>query len=542
MTIFSRWLGSYFKLPPAQTRKVLLTEDIEVPAKDGIILLTDHYQPKKIPNAPVILVRTPYGRKSFFGVLYGRLVAERGYQVVIQSCRGTFGSGGEFFPYKNEREDGLATIEWMKKQDWYPGLFATIGGSYMGFTQWAIAADAGPDLKALTPAITASEFYNMAYPNGSFSFQSRLDWVINIATQEELNRFQRSANDKKLQEAYNHLPLNEIPKIYFNKDIPYWELFLDNQKNFDLWESIGVHKKIFQITTPISMSTGWFDIFLPWQLKDYRTLCNNGNKPYMTIGPWAHSQPRGLGNSVKDSLAWFDKHLKDSAQNLRSAPVKLFIMGANEWREFQEYPPGNTETVSWYLHEHNQLSLELPVDAAADTYTYNPADPTPNIGGTLLMKNAGSRDNKILESREDVLIYTGPVLNTPIEVIGSVSMVLYCKSSLEYTDFFARLCDVDKKGVSRNICDGITRLTPKSKKDTGEDIKMITFDLWPTAYHFKVGHKIRVQISSGAHPRFFRNLGVAESLSTATEMKQATQSVYHDSIHPSHIKLDCMKI
>ncbi len=541
MTIISRLVGFYFKLPSVQTRKVLVEEDIQVPTKNGIQLLTDHYRPKDTEKAPLILVRTPYGRKGYFGLFYGRLVAERGYQVIIQSCRGTFGSGGEFFPYKYEKEDGLATVEWMRSQEWYPGSFATIGGSYMGFTQWAIANEVGPELQAITPAITATEFHSMAYPQGSFSFQSRLDWVISIATQEESGRFGKSNNDKKLQQAYQHLPLVEIPEKFFNKKIPFWELFLDQEKNYEFWESVGVHKDLTKMSKPVAMSTGWYDIFLPWQLKDYQTLCENGNQPYLTIGPWAHSQMGGLFSSLKESLAWFEKHLKQKPEKVRKTPVNLFIMGANVWREFEEYPPANTEIKEWFLQPNNKISLYKSDDSEPDTYVYNPSDPTPNVGGTLLMKDAGPKDNKLLESRSDVLVYSSSIIDKPIEVIGPVMAVLYVKSSLEYTDFFVRLCDVDKKGKSLNICDGIIRLSPKVVNEIKDDIKMITINLWPTAYQFKAGHKIRVQISSGAHPRFLRNLGVADPISTATQLKQAHQSVYHDKLHSSHIKLNYLK-
>ncbi len=536
MTLFSRILGRYLKLSPVLTRKISCIEDIKVPSKDGNILLTDYYFPKNIEKAPVILVRTPYGRKGFFGLLYGRLVAERGYQVLVQSCRGTFGSGGEFFPYKFEKDDGLATIEWMKKQEWYPGSFATLGGSYMGFTQYAIANDAGPDLKAITPAITASEFHSMTYPNGSFSFQSRLDWVISIATQEELSRFQRNKNKTKLEAAYNHVPIQEIPEKFFGKSIPYWSMFLDPQKNHDFWEEIGAHKTLGNLSMPICMPTGWYDIFLPWQIADYQTLCSRGSQPYLTIGPWSHSQIKGLGNSVRESIRWFNAFLKNEKDLLPKLPVKLFIIGLNEWREFEEYPPKNTQLRAWYFHPDKGLSLKDPIDSEPDNYIYNPADPTPNIGGSLLFDNAGPQNNNKLELRADVITYSSEILKTPIEIIGPVKAILYVKSSRNTADFFVRLCDVDKKGNSKNVCDGIIHLDSGPALTDSKGMK-IEFNLWPTAYHFEIGHMIRVQISSGSHPRFLRNLGSNEPIATAVTIKKAHQSIFHDPEHPSCILL-----
>lgn len=536
MTIFSRFLGSYFKLPPVATRKVIVEEDIKVPAKDGITLLTDHYIPKNFVNAPVILVRTPYGRKNVFGLLYGRLVAERGYQVLVQSCRGTFGSGGEFFPYKFEKADGLATVEWMKKQKWYTGSYSTLGGSYMGFTQYTIATEEeeDSDLKAITPAITASEFHSMAYPNGSFSFQSRLDWVISIATQEKMSRFQRNKNNSQLKEVYNHLPLEEIPEKFFGKTIPYWNLFLDEDKNHEFWETTGEHKKIDQLAIPICMATGWYDIFLPWQLIDYQNLCSTADQPYLTIGPWSHSQIKGLGNSIRESITWFNAFLKHDKGGLPKKPVRLFIMGLNKWQEFDEYPPKNASTQAWYLQKGHSLSLDEPEDSEPEEYTYDPADPTPNVGGTLLFDKAGPQNNKKLESRSDVLTFTSDFFKTPYQIIGPVKAILYVKSSLETADFFVRLCDVDKKGTSKNICDGIIHLSsePRLKDDQGLKIE---FDIWPTAFQFVIGHKMRIQVSSGAHPRFIRNLGTNEPLATAKTMVKAHQTIFHDSNRPSHI-------
>ena len=541
MTLFSRLLGFFLKLPPVQSRKVILIEDIIIPAKDGITLLTDHYFPKKIKNAPVILVRTPYGRKSFFGVLYGRLVAERGYQVLVQSCRGTFGSGGEFFPYKYEQDDGLATIAWMKQQDWFQGLFATLGGSYMGLTQWAIATKAGPELKTIAPTITASEFNSMAYPNGSFSFQSRLDWVVGIITQEKSSRSQRAKSNKQLEQAYNYLPLINIPEVFFNEKVPYWNLFLDKEKNAEFWDTICIHKEISKVTVPVCMVSGWYDIFLPWQLQDYRTLCDNGNQPYLTIGPWSHSQMSGLGAGLRESISWFNYFLKNSSNNHRNNPVRIFVMGVNIWREFQQFPPSNATFQTWFLHPEGKLSTSNPIDSPPDEYDYEPHNPTPNVGGTLLRSGAGSQKNNELESRKDVLIYSSEPLNSVIEIVGYMSVELYVNSSLDYTDFFARLCVVDRKGNSINICDNIIRLQPENFQQKINESLKINFNLWPTAFHFKKGQKIRLQVSSGAHPRFVRNLGTSEPLATATDMKSAHQTIFHDTIHPSSLKLSILR-
>ena len=218
--------------------------------------------------------------------------------------------------------------------------------------------------------------------------------------------------------------------------------------------------------------------------------------------------------------------------------MQLFVMGENTWRHFADWPPP-ARSERWYLQANGELAPTMPLASEPDRYQYNPADPTPAVGGNSLgaPKHMGPKDNRVLEARPDVLVYTSAVLAQDMEVIGPVSAELYVRSSLEYTDFFARLCVVEESGKSINLCDGILRLTAGSIPPEPDGSLHISIEVWPTAYHFRKGQRIRVQVSSGAHPRFVRNTGSGEPLATGTKLFVAEQSVYHDPEHPSAVVL-----
>ncbi|MFX0210828.1 MAG: CocE/NonD family hydrolase, partial [Candidatus Hodarchaeota archaeon] len=274
---------------------------------------------------------------------------------------------------------------------------------------------------------------------------------------------------------------------------------------------------------------------------DYAALREAGRQPFLTIGPWVHDDIGVMIAGVREAIPWFHAHLRGDRSKLREEPVKLFIMGANEWRNYLDWPPLGSQLQRWNIQPNSGLSPETPIESEPDHYRYDPNDPTPAVGGTMMGSNSGPTKNNDLESRSDVLVYTSAKRDQDLEVIGPIQAELYVHSSLEYTDFFARLCDVNPSGKSINICDGILRLTPgKYKVESDGSIKII-INLWPTAYRFLRTHRLRLQVSSGAHPRFVRNFGTGEPLATATKLIIAEQSVYHDPSHPSAIILPVMK-
>ncbi|EPX58626.1 X-Pro dipeptidyl-peptidase-like protein [Cystobacter fuscus DSM 2262] len=544
MTVASRVLSRLLELPPADTHDVIVERDLEVPMPDGVKLLADRYVPRGGDRLPTLLVRSPYGRGSFFGLQFGRLFAERGFQVLIQSVRGTFGSGGRFDPFRDERADGLATLEWMKRQDWFSGEFATLGPSYLGLVQWALARDAGPTLKAMAVHETASQFRGQTYAGGAFSLDTVLSWVHLVRTQEKAGLggvLARLGAARKLKPLLRHLPLNEVDTLAVGERVAFYQDWLEHDAEGDpWWNPADFSGSVSEVTAPVHLIGGWYDIFLPWQVNDYAALRQAGRTPYLTIGPWTHVAPAGMAVAARESLVWLKAHLKGERHLLREAPVRVFVMGANTWRDFSEWPPPGARPQRWHLQAGRGLSPATPEASEPDRYRYDPADPTPTVGGALLTREAGPRDNHELESRPDILTYTSTPLDKDLEVIGPVRAELFVRSSLAHTDFFARLCDVDGSGKSINICDGLLRLVPGRPAPEPDGTLRVTLELWPTAHRFLAGHRLRLQVSSGAHPRYARNTGSGEPLATAKTLVAADQSVFHDPAHPSALVLPVM--
>nr|QKW93606.1 X-pro dipeptidyl-peptidase [Cystobacter sp.] len=544
MTIASRVLARLLEFPPADTHDVTVERDIEVPMPDGVKLLTDRYAPRCGGKLPTLLVRSPYGRRGFFGLQFGRLFAERGFQVLVQSVRGTFGSGGQLDPFRNERADGLATIEWMKKQDWFSGELATHGPSYLGFVQWALARDAGPALKAMVAHVTASQFRDQTYAGGAYSLDTTLSWVHLVRTQEKSGLaavLARLGAARKLKPLHQHLPLNEVDALAVGERVPFFQDWLEHDAPGDpWWNPADFSGSVSEVTAPVHLLGGWYDIFLPWQMNDYAALRRAGHAPFLTIGPWTHAAPAGMAAATRESLVWLKAHLKGDRSQLREAPVRLFVMGANAWRDYSEWPPPGARPQRWHLQAGRGLSPATPPASEPDRFRYDPANPTPTVGGALLTNEAGPRDNRELETRPDILTYTSVPLERDLEVIGPVQAELFVRSSRQHTDFFARLCDVDPSGRSTNICDGLLRLVPGRPAPEPDGTSRVSIDLWPTAHRFLGGHRLRLQVSSGAHPRFARNTGSGEPLATAKTLVPADQSVFHDPAHPSALILPVM--
>jgi uncharacterized protein len=537
MTLASRFIERAMKLPPAPNRAVQVERDLRVPMPDGVELLTDRYVPSGDGRPPLVLVRSPYGRRGFWGLIFGRLLAERGFQVLIQSCRGTFGSGGTLDPF-DEHDDGLATVAWLREQPWYPGVFGTAGPSYLGMVQWAIAADAGPDLKAIAAQVTCSDFRAPFYAGGAFSLEMALVWVDQVAHQERRFAMARQSRaERKLRPLMDRLPLRDLDELATGRRVAYYQQWLtDTEPGDEYWKRRNFAGTLDRVTAPVSMVGGWHDFFLPAQLRDYAALRRAGREPYLTIGPWRHADQNAAAVWVADSVAWLRAHLTGDRSGLRAQPVRIFVTGAQEWRELAAWPPA-TQEQRWHLQASGALATAAPAPAEPDRYSYDPADPTPNLAGPVGLTGRARVDNRVLEARPDVLTYTSASLPDDLEVFGEVTADLFVRSSREHTDFFARLCEVDPAGASVNICDALLRLAPGSPQAAADGTIRVQFPLWPVAHRFRRGHRLRLQVSSGAHPRYARNTGSGEPLATATTLLTADQQVHHDPGHPSAIIL-----
>ena len=531
-----------------------MERDLVAAMADGATLLADRWVPGPgsvgaggVATAPIVLLRSPYGRHPL-GIV-GRLFAERGYQTVIQSCRGTFGSGGEWVPFRNERADGRDTLAWLAAQPWFSGRVATFGPSYLGLVQWAVCAEPPDFLLAMAPAVTATFFRDsVVYPSDVLALGTMLSWVHQVEHQE-LPRLRSLAAGARagrhLQPGFSTLPLSTADQRVVGRRVGFFQDWLAHDQPGDRWWD-PVDFRPFRLQgPPATFQAGWYDIFLAGQMADYSALRAAGREARITIGPWTHTSPGGLGASLRDALEFFDRHVRDAGSNTITGGgagkasddgkrVRLFVMGAKRWVDVADWPPPATPQ-RWHLHAGGRLDPAPPADAAPDRFRYDPADPTPSVGGASLeARQAGRKDQRTREGRDDVLVYTSAPLERDVTVAGPLAAHLHFRSSLTHTDVFVRLCVVDTRGRSYNVSDGIRRLGPD---DGGDGSAALRVEMTPTAITFRRGERIRLQVSSGAHPLFARNPGSGEPLASATTLRAADQEVLHDPAHPSAIEV-----
>ena len=532
------------KLPPAQN-KVRKQSDIRVMMPDGVSLATDVYVPMGDGRYPAILIRTPYGRSNPLSNISSVRIAERGYAVISQDCRGCGDSEGDFEPYVHEAEDGQTTIEWIAKQPWSDGQVGMWGQSYVGFVQWAAASTHTPYLKTIVPSITMAYLGYIAEEGYKLDRILRWLYILDALQNEDRSRWQNLARvlnselqDKIVSQGAAHLPLRTVDEAMLGQPVPFYRNWLAHPDRTDAyWQKADYRPQVSELALPTLHVAGWYDIFINGQLADYEAMRRAGQSPYLTIGPWTHMDFAVQWETLRQSLAWYDTYLKGKKGKLRAKPVRLYVMGADEWREYERWPPP-AQVQAYYLQESGRLTPTVPsAEDAPDHYVYDPAEPTPNVGGALLSRHAGSYDNRDLEARADVLTYTTAPLAEAVEIIGSIRLVLYVQSSLAYTDFIGRLCDVQVDGRSLNISDGYFGIEPGKGIEQEDGTLCIELKLSPTAYRFQPGHAIRLQVASGAHPRIARNLGTGGSLIAGTDMKKAEQTIFHDEKRPSALFL-----
>jgi putative CocE/NonD family hydrolase len=528
MSLMSYVLQRQQKLPEPQTRRLRVERNLRVPMRDGVDLLADRWSPREGGDGlPTALIRSPYGRSGLFAAMMARPLAERGYQVLIQSARGTFGSGGVMDPLRQEREDGLDTLDWVVKEPWFGEALVLIGASYMGMVQWAVADSLPPQVKAMIPVVTESALTREFLRADGRSLEVPLEWGAMVATQERpLALLRMNAQTKSTARALRTLPLSGFDVAAVGSRSQYVQDVLAHDAADPHWDRLDHTHRVAGTSVPVSSVAGWYDIFLPGQLRDFRILQDAGRTARLTVGPWTHTEPvaatsEALGFGLAYALG---------EQPAERASVRLFVMGQGEWRDFESWPPAGYEPQRFHLQAGGGLAADLPTESAPDAYRYDPADPTPAAGG-ISISSGGRVENGALEARPDVLTYTTEVLEEDVEVVGEVSAEVWFRSSLAHADVFVRLCDVDSEGRSFNVCDGLVTVTG------ADDLSQATVTLWPTAHRFTRGHRIRVQVSSGAFPRFARNTGTGEPLASATTLLSADQAVHHDPEHPSAVIL-----
>ncbi|SON62425.1 Cocaine esterase [Mycobacterium simulans] len=520
-TALGRWLG----LPRPSTRYTVA--QVRVPMRDGIALAADHYAPTTAEPVGTLLVRGPYGRKLPFSLVFARLYAARGYHVVVQSVRGTFGSAGEFEPMVNEAADGADTVEWLRQQPWFTGRFGTVGLSYLGFTQWALLQDPPPELSAAVITVGPHDFRASTWGTGSFAVNDFLSWSDLVAHQEDPVRLRAGIRQltapRRVKRALGQLPMGESARALLGAGAPWFESWVEHAEDDDpFWDRLRFPVALDRVQVPVLLISGWQDIFLGQTLQQYRHLRDRGVKVALTIGPWTHSQmlTKGLATSARESLDWLDTHLGGAPTLHRRSTVQIFVTGQG-WRYLPDWPP-QTDQCTLYLQPNGRLGQTAPTATPTRqppaTFRYDPADPTPTTGGPLLAPTGGYRDDSRLALRDDVLTFTGPTLTRDLYVYGNPVIELTHSSDNPNVDLFVRVSEVDARGRSRNVSDGYRRL--------GDAPEMVSIELDAIAHRFRAGSRIRFLIAGSWFPRYARNLGTEEPVLTGRQVKPATHTVH----------------
>jgi putative CocE/NonD family hydrolase len=521
--VASHALARFLKVPPPTT-DYTVRRGVPVPMRDGVELVADHYVPDTSAPAGTLLVRGPYGRSFPFSNLFGAVYAARGYHVVIQSVRGTFGSGGVFTPMIHEVADGADTAAWLRDQSWFTGTFATVGLSYLGFTQWALLMDPPPEMAAAIITVGPHDFSKATWGTGAFTLNDFLGWSDMVTHQEDggllKNGVRQFTSRKGVAHATNQVPMGDAGRTLLGSGAPWWESWVEHPDSGDpFWDSVRLTDALDRVDIPVLLFSGWQDLFVEQTLAQFKHLRGRGVTTALTVGPWTHTElmTKGAATVLRESLAWLDAHVGGKPVAPRS-PVRARVANG-DWLELADWPPAMPEHVL-YLQPAHRLS-EIPPDASAppSTFTFDPADPTPTIGGRLLSAEGGYRDDTRLALRGDVLDFTGDPLQADLYLVGSPVVELSHSCDNPYNDLFVRVSEVDADGRSTNVSDGYVRLAT----DSGT----VRLELDPVAYRFTAGSRIRVLVAGGSHPRFVRNLGTDEPPISGRQMAPATHTVHH---------------
>ncbi len=561
--------------------EIVVERGVAMKTRDGVSLRADIYRPAGEGTFPVLLTRTPYNKDG--DAELARKAAARGYMVVVQDVRGRYTSEGEWYPFKHETDDGFDTVEWAAALPHSNGKVGMFGGSYVGATQMLAAIGHPPHLAGICPIVTASNYHeNWTYQGGAFEQWFDESWTSGLA-QDTLNRTIKQETNALI--GATTLPLKKYP--VFNrwavddgagltrKLAPYFLDWLDHPTYDSYWKQWSIEENYANIQVPALTVAAWYDIFQSGSLRNFMGIkahggseaARNGQRLQVIIGGHAGG-PRKVGeldfgpaaeefdeNSIM--LDWYD-YLFKGIQNRYATekPVRIFVMGENKWRLEDSWPLQRAVSTSYYLHsagKANSLSGDGSLSTAAahsevaDSFVYDPANPVPTVGGPLCCDVThlapGPRDQLQVESRPDVLVYSTPPLDRDLEVTGPVTLDIFAKSSAVNTDFTAKLVDVWPSGFAQNLTEGILRASYR-ESTTGAPKPIVPgkvyeykIDLWSTSNVFLKGHSIRLEVSSSNFPRFDRNLNTGKDASTDSAFVKATNTILHDSVHPSVLVL-----
>ena len=568
----------------AETYPVKVERDIAIKMRDGVTLRGDIFRPGVEGKFPVLLQRTPYRRAVAWGynIDFAQRAASRGYVVFLQDVRGRYTSDGDWYPFLHETEDGYDTIEWIASQPYSNGKVGMFGGSYVGATQLLAAIGHPPHLAGICPIVTASNYHDgWTYQGGAFEQWFNQSWTTGLAQDTILHQIERVPRPP---EDVNVLPLTAYPILTPNPAsaidassstvAPYYLDWLAHPSYDDYWKRWSIEEHYADINVPALHIAAWYDIFLGGSLRNYIGLkaraateeARKGQRLLVVIG--GHS---GDGRKIgavdfgpeaekpdldEVTLRWYDFLFKGIQNEFATGkPVKIFVMGTDQWREEGDWPLARAKSTKYFLHSQGHansshgegsLSTSAPATEPSDKFAYDPAKPVPTVGGPLCCDPdhlaPGPRDQRQLEDRDDVLVYSTPPLEHDLEVTGPVRLEFFASSSAVDTDFTAKLADVSPDGTTINLTEGILRaryrdsqLTPTLL--TPGQIYALSIDLWATSNVFRAGHRLRLEISSSNFPRFDRNLNTGELAANSSKWKIATNTVLHDKAHPSALIL-----
>jgi putative CocE/NonD family hydrolase len=568
---------------PAQSiGDMVLESNVAMRTRDGVTLRADIYRPVGDRTFPVLLERTPYNKDNAADA--ARKAVARGFMVVVQDVRGRYSSDGEWYTFKHEIDDGYDAVEWAASLPHSNGKVGMFGGSYVGATQMLAAIAHPPHLAGICPAITASNYHeNWTYQGGAFEQWFNQSWSSHLAQNTFQHRIEKDTNtliDKSVlpltrYSIFNLQPIANGAQLT-GELAPYLLDWLAHPTYDSYWKQWSIEENYDKIQVPALTIAAWYDIFQGGSLRNYVGLrdhsgnetARRGQRLLVIIGGHA-----GIGRKIGDvdfgpaaesfdetsvMLDWYD-HLFFGKPNQfadDTRPVRIFVMGRNEWRDEAAWPLPRAQQTSYYLHSAGKgnssfgdglLETEKPQQDAADTFVYDPADPVPTVGGPLCCDSAnlqpGPRDQKSVEARPDVLVYSTPPLDHDLEVTGPVTLDLFAKSSAVNTDFTAKLVDVWPNGFAQNLTEGILRASFREstlgdpKPIRPQQVYEYKIDLWSTSNLFLKGHLIRLEVSSSNFPRFDRNLNTGKSAATDSQFVKAANSILHDSEHPSALIL-----
>jgi len=549
--------------------EVTIENDVIMKTRDGITLHADVYRPKAEGKFPVLLERTPYDKHM--GVNFGLQAAARGYVYIVQDCRGRYTSGGDWYPFKYESQDGYDTVEWAAVLPYSNGKVGMVGGSYVGATQMLAAIAAPPHLAGILPVATGSNYHeNWTYQGGALTQLFDQVWTSALAMNTLDRRVPKEPHLKSWQMV---LPLADFPVLVTGTSAGLADYYLDwlaHPRYDDYWKQWSIEEHFSKIQVPAIHVGAWYDIFQDGSLSNYLGIkAHGGNEAarkaqrlIMIVGGHAGGGPKiGDVDFGKDSVLdvsaldfrFYDNLFKGIDNGMANdKPVRIFVMGKDVWRGEDSWPLARAKQTRYYLHSAGRantlsgdgtLSITPPASEAADKYTYDPDDPAPSRGGPIAMHGSpGPVDQRPVENREDVLVYTAPAFQQDTEVTGPISLELYVSSSAVDTDFTGKLVDVWPNGYAENLTEGILRARYRHSMEKEEflnpgEVYKLTVDLWSTSNVFLAGHKLRLEISSSNFPHFDRNLNTGEDPESGTRMVKATNLIYHDRDHASVLVL-----